>query len=101
MLAIIPGFVDGLPGRVRKMLDLLEHQDLTALQKVVHDVLGSAGGYGFAPLSQPARRAQESIRAGSALKPITADIKSLIDVIRRIDGYDESRPPVAEEKFAK
>ena len=99
MLAIIPGFVDRLPGQVRKML--LEHQDLTALQKVVHDVLGSAGGYGFAPLSQPARRAQESIRAGSALEPITTDIKSLIDVIRRVDGYDESRPPVAEEEFAK
>jgi signal transduction histidine kinase len=101
MLAILPGFVDGLPGQVHKMLDLLEHQDLAALQKVVHDLLGTAGGYGFAPVSQPARRAQESIRAGGALEPITADIKSLIEVIRRIEGYDESKPQVAEEEFVK
>jgi HPt (histidine-containing phosphotransfer) domain-containing protein len=75
------------------MLDLLEHQDLAELQILVHDLLGTAGGYGFAALSQPARKAQESIRAGAALEPITSEIESLIEVIRRIEGYDEFKAP--------
>jgi CheY-like chemotaxis protein len=91
MTEIIPRFVDRLPGEVRKMLDLLEHHDLVELQKVIHDLLGTAGGYGFAPVSQPALKARQSIRAGAALEPITAEINSLIGVIRQIEGYDESK----------
>jgi CheY-like chemotaxis protein len=93
MTEIIPAFVGRLPDEVRKMLDLLEHHDLVELQKVIHDLLGTAGGYGFAPLSQPALRARQSIRAGAALEPITAEINSLIAVIRQIEGYDESKVP--------
>ena len=103
MMEIIPGFVDGLPGKVRKMLDLLEHHDLVALQKVVHELVGTAGGYGFATVSQPARKAQQLILAGADLEPIAAEINSLIEVIRRIEGYDESKDgeqrKVAVERF--
>jgi PAS domain S-box-containing protein len=97
MLKIIPLFVDRLPGKVHKMLELLEHRNLVELQHVVHDLLGTAGGYGFAVVSSPARKAQQSLRAGAALEPITAEINSLIEVIRRIEGYDESKV-VATEK---
>jgi PAS domain S-box-containing protein len=90
MMKIIPEFVARLPGKVDKMLDLLEHHDLVALLGVVHDLVGTAGGYGFAPVTQPARQAQDSIRAGAALEPIAAEINSLIAVIRRIEGYDDS-----------
>jgi PAS domain S-box-containing protein len=91
MMKIIPAYVDRLPDKVCKMLELLEHRDLVALQKVIHDIVGTAGGYGFAPVSPPARRAEQSIRGGDALESITAGIASLIEVIRRIEGYDESK----------
>lgn len=91
MRKIIPEYVNALAGKVRKMLELLEHQDLVALQRVVHDLLGTAGGYGFESISQPARKADQSIRAGEPLEPITAEINSLIEIIRRVEGYDESK----------
>jgi CheY-like chemotaxis protein len=97
MQAIIPEFVDGLPGQVRMMTDLLERKDLAALQKVVHQLRGASGGYGFEPITEPANRAEESIKAGNAPESIAAEIKSLIEVIRRIDGYDESKATVAAE----
>ena len=90
---MIPAYVDRLPSEVRKMLDLLEHHDLVALQQVVHELLGTGGGYGFAPISQSAGRAQASIRAGEAFEPIASEVNSLIEVIRRIEGYDESKAP--------
>ncbi|MEA2735892.1 MAG: hypothetical protein QOE14_2343 [Humisphaera sp.] len=95
MMKIIPEFVDGLPGEVQKLNDLLERNDLAALQRVVHQLLGAAGGYGFEAVSEPARRAEDSIKAGQALESITAEIKSLTEIIRRIEGYDETKAPAA------
>jgi hypothetical protein len=54
IMAIIPEFVDGLPGIVRTMIDLLERNDLPALEKIAHRLLGTCGGYGLCP-SFPAR----------------------------------------------
>jgi CheY-like chemotaxis protein/HPt (histidine-containing phosphotransfer) domain-containing protein len=101
MMSIIPEFVDGLPGEVRKMADLLQRNDLEALQRVVHQLLGSAGGYGFDPVTEPAAKAEEAIKAGQALQTISAQIESLIQVVRRIDGYDESKAPDPAAQTAK
>jgi PAS domain S-box-containing protein len=101
MMTIIPKFVDGLPGEVRKMIDFLKRNDPPSLQRVVHQLLGTCGGYGFAPVSESAARAEESLKAGKARGRITTEINSLIEVIRRIDGYDESKATVAAEEPAK
>jgi PAS domain S-box-containing protein len=91
MKKIIPEFVDGLPDEVRKMIDLLERKNLQALKRVVHQLRGACGGYGFDPVTEPAGRAEESIKTSKAIDLITGDILSLIEVVRRIDGYDESK----------
>jgi len=101
ILDIIPEFVTGLPSKVRIMLDLLERNDLTALQQVIHQLLGACGGYGFGAVTQPARNANQSIKEGQNSEFITAEVKALIEVIRRIDGYDESKASVAEEASIK
>jgi len=95
MQTIIPQFVEGLPGEVQKMIDLLERNELAALQKVVHQLLGASGGYGFDPVTEPAVRAEGSIKAGNAPESIKAEIDSLIAVIRRIDGYCKAEATVA------
>jgi HPt (histidine-containing phosphotransfer) domain-containing protein len=101
MMQIIPGYVERLPDKVRKMHDTLDHRDLAGLLKEVHDLAGTAGGYGFAALTQPARKAQQSIRDGAGLEPLTAEIDLLIGVIRQIEGYDESKPIGTLEKSTK
>jgi PAS domain S-box-containing protein len=91
IMEIVPEFVAGLPGKVSKMTDLLEHNDLPAVQRIAHQLLGTCGGYGFAPLSQLARTVEQSIKAGHPLESITLEVESLIEAIRWIDGYDSSR----------
>jgi len=95
--AIIPEFVRGLPGTVRTMIDLLDQNNLPALQTIAHQLLGTCGGYGFAPVSQPARMVEQSIKAGQTQEFITPAVMSLIELIRRIDGYDESKELVVAE----
>jgi HPt (histidine-containing phosphotransfer) domain-containing protein len=76
------------------MTVLLERNDLPGVQAVAHELLGTCGGYGFAPVSEPARKVEQSVKAGRPLESITSEVKSLIDVIRRIEGYDESKEAV-------
>jgi PAS domain S-box-containing protein len=92
MMEILPGYVERLPGKVRKMHDMLDHHDLAGLLKEVHDLAGTAGGYGFAMLTQPAQRAQQLIRDGADVEPLTAQMDVLIGIIRQIEGYEESKP---------
>ena len=94
IMEILPEFVAGLAGKVREMIDLLNRRDLPPLQQLAHQLLGACGGYGFGAVSLPARRLEESIKAGKDLDSVSAEVKCLIEVIRRIDGYDklDARP---------
>jgi HPt (histidine-containing phosphotransfer) domain-containing protein len=91
MMPIITEFVDGLPGEVRKITDSLEHNDMASLRRVVHQLRGAGGGYGFDSITGPATKAEELIDASGDLAIITAEIDSLIKVVRRIEGYDERK----------
>jgi PAS domain S-box-containing protein len=101
IMKIMPDFLGGLPGTVRTMIDLLEHKDLTALQQMAHQLLGACGGYGFGVVSQPARSVEQSIKDRKDLEFITAKNKCLIEMIRRIDGYDESKEQVSTPESVK
>jgi PAS domain S-box-containing protein len=101
VMQIMPEFVDGLPGNVGKMIDLLKRNDLSAVQWVAHHLLGVCGGYGFATISQSARTVEQLIKAGKDLGSITTDVQTLIELIRRIDGYDQSKESAAAEESMK
>ena len=101
MMEIIPAFVERLPAKVHKMLELLERHDLAGLRQVVHELVGTAGGYGFGAVSPLARRTEQAIREGSDFESIAAGIASLIELVRRIEGYDEAKVPVASRRAAK
>jgi PAS domain S-box-containing protein len=101
IMEIIPEFVAALPGKVAKMTDLLEHNDLPGLQALSHQLLGTCGGYGFGPVSEPARVVEQSIKAGQTLEFVIPKVKTLAEVLRRIDGYDESKETVQADELAK
>ena len=44
-----------------------------------------------------ARALEQSIKGGEPLESITPKVKSLIGIIRRIDGYDESKEVAVAE----
>jgi HPt (histidine-containing phosphotransfer) domain-containing protein len=90
MMKVVSEFVKGLPDEVRDLLDLLERNDLRALQRVVHQLHGSCGGYGFDALSEPAAKAEQTLMVGASRKLIAAEIERLIAAVRRIEGYDEA-----------
>jgi HPt (histidine-containing phosphotransfer) domain-containing protein len=65
MMKIIPEFVEGLRADVRNMQEYLNQEDLGGLQKVVHQIRGASGGYGFDDVTEPSSKAEQAIRASS------------------------------------
>src|ERR1019366_7255345 len=95
MARIIVEFVQGLPEEVRKLKDFLKAEKTDELRRVVHQLRGACGGYGFDGLTEVATAAENAIHAADNVEIVTRHINSLIEMIRRIEGYEESTGLIA------
>ena len=95
MARIIVEFVQGLPEEVRKLKDFLNAEKTDELRRVVHQLRGACGGYGFDGLTEVATAAENAIHAADNVEIVTRHINSLIEMIRRIEGYEESTGLIA------
>jgi HPt (histidine-containing phosphotransfer) domain-containing protein len=100
MKVIIGEYVRQFPEIVDRLLDLLERADLANLRRLAHQLRGTGGGYGFDALSELAGKVEDSIVASNLPISIAALTHSLIDVIRRTDGYGQGNTTVPIEKNA-
>jgi len=91
--SVLERFVARLPQRVAHLSDLLEKQDFNELARAVHQMKGAAGGYGFAPISDAAARAEQSIRTAEPIERMRQEVETLISLIRRVDGYHRAERP--------
>lgn len=67
---LIQEFVAGLPAQIAAMEAALARSDLEALRQGAHRLRGSAGGYGFGPISQLAAVVEAAIREAEAGAPL-------------------------------
>jgi two-component system, sensor histidine kinase len=98
MREALADFINELPDKVQRMEALLEQQDLEQLRRVVHQLKGAGGGYGFASITQRAAAAEQRIKGQQSLDQIAAGIQDLIQLIRSIDGFvtDENSSKAAD-----
>lgn len=91
MTKIIGEFVEGLPEEIEKMRDFLERDDLRSLRRTAHQLRGTGGGYGFDAITEMAGNVEDAINTADNRESINDKIKLLFDVIRRSEGFDETR----------
>jgi HPt (histidine-containing phosphotransfer) domain-containing protein len=89
MARIIVEFVQGLPSEVRKLEACLKAGKTVELRRAVHQLRGACGGYGFDGLTDLASAAENAILAADSVDVVGPHINSLIEMIRRIEGYEE------------
>jgi signal transduction histidine kinase/DNA-binding NarL/FixJ family response regulator/HPt (histidine-containing phosphotransfer) domain-containing protein len=88
MHELVTQFVERLPTQVAHIRDLLAAGNLEELRRAVHQIKGAGGGYGFSQLSRIASKTENEVHAGAALDNLVPRIDELIQLIRRIDGYN-------------
>ena len=81
---IVDMFVSEIPGRVEKMLRQLNEKNWDELQRTAHQLKGSAGSYGFEPLSPSAHRVEQAIRNGEPEETIRQCVVELIDLCGQV-----------------
>jgi CheY-like chemotaxis protein/HPt (histidine-containing phosphotransfer) domain-containing protein len=95
MKEVLGEFVHQLPDQVYRLSTLLEQKNLDELRRAVHQIKGAGGGYGFPNVTQIAAAAEARIKAADPLEAITAGIQDLMELIRKVEGYDKSREDAA------
>jgi signal transduction histidine kinase/HPt (histidine-containing phosphotransfer) domain-containing protein len=86
----LPAFIADLPVQVSQLLALLQNQDIAAVRDLAHQIKGTAGMYGFMQLTDAARQLEQTLDSTAATEAIAAGLHSLVELIRRVDGYDQS-----------
>ena len=88
MKKILGEFVEGLPAQVATLVDLLEKRELESLKRVTHKLRGAGGGYGFDRITALAKLAEQGIQEEQCIEQIAARVDDLVQLIRRVEGYD-------------
>jgi CheY-like chemotaxis protein/HPt (histidine-containing phosphotransfer) domain-containing protein len=91
MRAPIAEFVDLLPYRVAIMERLLREHNLSELRRVVHQIKGAGGGYGFDAITLFAARVDQLLKQENLPETIGDEVDLLIGLIRSVEGYQLSR----------
>ncbi|MEX0886711.1 MAG: ATP-binding protein [Phycisphaeraceae bacterium] len=94
--AFLETYVSSLPERVRQLLGLLQAQDAEELGKMLHQLKGSGGMYGFVDISRKAEAAEAAVYASRSIDEAAEQVRELVETIRRVQGYD----PAAESASA-
>jgi PAS domain S-box-containing protein len=87
MLPIIAEFVAGFATEIETLKDLIKDEDLMPLRRVVHQLRGTGGGYGFEAITEWAGKIEDSINAADIPQLIHDQVNSLIDVMQRCQGF--------------
>lgn len=90
---ILRQYVAELPDTVSKLQKALAANDLNRVRSMMHEIRGSAGGYGFDEITSRAGAAEASIRLGADRHYCEASVQEVIKLLRRVDGYNSSQEP--------
>ncbi|MCK8515438.1 ATP-binding protein [Methylonatrum kenyense] len=84
MMDLVSGFVDRLSGTVMDIQAAEEANDFERLRRLVHQLKGAAGGYGFKQLGEAADALEQAVRDGRS--PATRDsaMARLVQICSRV-----------------
>jgi histidine phosphotransfer protein HptB len=81
---IVAMFVDEMPDRVSTLSAHLVDGNWEELRRAAHQLKGSAGSYGFEPISPLAGKVEETICSGQPEDAIRAAADELLDLCNRV-----------------
>jgi PAS domain S-box-containing protein len=90
----LPEFVAGLPEQVSKVVELLAKEDLEGLGKVVHQLKGTGGLYGFMRITEQAQAVEAARKNGEGWEEVKKAVDALVALIRRVEGYVRTKERV-------
>jgi CheY-like chemotaxis protein/HPt (histidine-containing phosphotransfer) domain-containing protein len=92
ILVFLDSYVRELPARVAELEACLARKDLDNLSLKTHNLRGTGGLYGLMPITEAAATVENLIHAHASIDVIATKVEALIDVLRRVEGFDAKMP---------
>jgi CheY-like chemotaxis protein len=83
MGALVQDYATKLPGRAEELLGALRSHDVDAVARLAHQLKGSAGGYGFDPITQIAAQLEQLAAQQSPANELQRTLDALVDLCHR------------------
>jgi HPt (histidine-containing phosphotransfer) domain-containing protein len=85
MQELIEFFVNEIPNRVDAMQTAWQEEDATSLERIVHQLKGAGGGYGFQTISDAATAVEKPLKDGiNDLEALSAEFDQLVNLCNRV-----------------
>ena len=91
MVQLLSEFIAALPEKVSTIRRLMDEQNIQELCEAVHQLKGTGSSYGFSTLTAVASAAEALLCAGQPIDAAQQQIDALLELIRRIRGYESAK----------
>ena len=96
MAHLVELFVDHLPDRAAALREAANEADSDALSDLAYQLKGSAGGYGFDPITELAEAVERQAREQADLDELRRTVDELVDLCSRATA---DAPPTTPPEF--
>ncbi|HEX4056046.1 MAG TPA: ATP-binding protein [Tepidisphaeraceae bacterium] len=90
----LPAFLADIPKQTEKLMSAMRDADIAKLQKLLHDLKGTAGLFGLRQVSELAARSEKQLKASAAIDSAATDIETIAQMLRQASQIDPARFPV-------
>jgi CheY-like chemotaxis protein/HPt (histidine-containing phosphotransfer) domain-containing protein len=91
---VLPEYIAGLSDQVEQIRSALAQHDLDVLRRLVHQLRGSGGAYGFPDVTRLATIAESAINEKTALEEVSQRVGDLVEFVARVEGFNAvGKPP--------
>jgi HPt (histidine-containing phosphotransfer) domain-containing protein len=81
---IIEMFVEEMPARTAALLDQFNSRDMQELRRLAHQLKGSAGSHGYAPISEVAATLEQAVAQSEPEEEIREAVDALVEICNRV-----------------
>lgn len=81
---VIASFANAIPGRVQSIRTCVEKQDTDELCKLIHQLKGVCGSYGFDAITPLAIQLEKQLEQGVSIETLRPDLEAFLECCLRI-----------------
>lgn len=79
---LLSEFVSGLPSKCQMIEQFIAAGDTPQLNRIVHQIRGASGSYGFQLITEVASEIDEHLRAGKSIGSVAEPLQELMKLLK-------------------
>jgi HPt (histidine-containing phosphotransfer) domain-containing protein len=84
MADLVDSYVSSVPEKLEIIEKCISTEDVQTLARVVHQLKGSAGSYGFPAITSLAAELEQSLLRGASAAEVQQPVEDLVDSLKRM-----------------